>query len=370
MISIRIIMIFLLILITFGSTISCSPQEDETNTDEESTENTVEKKTGDSLTELQKMSNQHFGSVPEVIDSPDKNPSTPQKVALGKKLFYDPRISLSGIISCNTCHNMASYGSDNVSTSFGHKFQTGDRNAPTVLNAGLHISQFWDGRATDLEEQAKGPVLNPVEMGMPDPQLVLERLQSIPGYVDEFQDTFKEDEEPLSYDNYAKAIASFERTLTTPSRFDDYLKGDKNALTEKEKSGLKIFVEKGCTTCHNGVAVGGGMYQKFGVVEPYKNKEDLGRYKITGQESDKYVFKVPSLRNVTRTYPYFHDGAVWDINEAVRIMGKTQLGVDLSDDEVDKIAAFLDSLTGEIPEDALKIPVLPPSSPDTPKPRL
>lgn len=322
------------------------------------------------LTELQKTANSLFKPLPDIIESPENNPFSEEKAQLGKKLYYDPRLSLSGVISCNTCHNMATYGADNVATSLGHQFETGGRNAPTVLNAGLHISQFWDGRAEDLEEQAKGPVLNPLEMGMPDPDLVLERLKTIPAYRENFENIFKDTEEPLNYDNYARAIAAFERTLTTPSRFDEYLKGDNDALSEKEKAGLQTFIDKGCTSCHNGVALGGNSYQKFGVVEPYENQEDPGRYDVTGNESDKYVFKVPALRNVTRTYPYFHDGAVWDINEAVRIMGRTQLGIQLTDQEVDEIVAFLDSLTGEIPEDALKLPVLPPSSKDTPKPRL
>lgn len=361
----------LTLLLTFSiSFLSCSPQsKDQDETDDKTIEK-IQKDSANNLTELQKSANELFKPLPAMMESPEDNPFSESKAELGKKLYYDPRISLSGVISCNTCHNMATYGADNIPTSLGHKFETGGRNAPTVLNAGFHIAQFWDGRAADLEEQAKGPVLNPVEMGMPDPELVLKRLSSIPGYVDEFSSVYPDSKDPVNYDNYAKAVASFERTLTTPSRFDDYLKGDENALTDKEKAGLQTFIEKGCTSCHNGVAIGGNSYQKFGLVKPYKNQDDLGRFEITGKESDKYVFKVPSLRNITRTYPYFHDGGVWDIKEAVRIMGETQLGIELTDEETSDIVAFLESLTGEIPRNALQLPVLPPSAPDTPKPEL
>jgi cytochrome c peroxidase len=318
---------------------------------------------------IQKQAQAVFKPLPETMPASEANPTTAEKVQLGKKLYYDPRLSLSGVISCNTCHNLATYGSDNVETSLGHNFQTGGRNAPTVLNAGTHIAQFWDGREPDLEGQAKGPVLNPLEMAMPDSELVIQRLNSIPEYREEFALVFKGDE-PVNYDNVANAIAAFERTLVTPSRFDDYLNGNNDALTQKEKEGLQLFMTKACITCHNGGGVGGSMYQKFGVVKPYKNQEDLGRYKITNKEADKYVFKVPSLRNITRTYPYFHDGQVWDIREAVYIMGESQLGMQLSDEEISNIVIFLDSLTGEIPEDALKLPVLPPSTAETSKPKI
>ncbi len=318
---------------------------------------------------IQKQAQAIFKPLPQIMPAPEANPTTAEKVQLGKKLYYDPRLSLSGVISCNTCHNLATYGSDNVETSLGHNFQTGGRNAPTVLNAGTHLAQFWDGREPDLEAQAKGPVLNPLEMAMPDSELVIQRLNSIPEYREEFAVVF-EGNEPVNYDNVANAIAAFERTLVTPSRFDDYLNGNADALTPEEKEGLGLFMSKDCTTCHNGVGVGGSMYQKFGVVKPYKNQEDLGRYTITNKEADKYVFKVPSLRNITRTYPYFHDGQVWDIKETVYIMGESQLGTQLSDEEVSKIVIFLDSMTGEIPQDALKLPVLPPSTTETSKPKI
>ena len=318
--------------------------------------------------ELLEKARTYFKPLPKEIPAPKDNPTTKAKVELGKKLYYDPRLSLSGVISCNTCHNLASYGVDNVPTSLGHKFMTGGRNAPTVLNAGFHIAQFWDGRAKTLEDQAKGPILAHVEMAMPNPDFVVLKLKTIPGYVKEFKKVFPNDKDPITYDNVAKAIAAFERTLTTPSRFDKFLQGDTKALTKKEKEGLRLFIDKGCAGCHNGVAVGGGMFAKFGMVKPYPTA-DLGKYRITKKEADKFVFKVPSLRNIAMTYPYFHDGQVWDLKKAVKIMGETQLGIKLTDDEADKIVAFLNSLTGKIPEDSLKLPVLPPSTPETPKPK-
>ncbi len=310
----------------------------------------------------------YFKPLPKEIPAPKDNPTTPEKVELGKKLYYDPRLSLSGVISCNTCHNLATFGVDGVEASLGHQFKTGGRNSPTVLNAGFHIAQFWDGRAKTLEEQAKGPILAHVEMAMPNPEFVVLKLKTIPGYVKEFKEVFGGND-PITYDNIAKAIAAFERTLVTPSRFDKFLKGDTNALTKKEKEGLRLFIDKGCASCHNGVAVGGEMFAKFGIVKPYPTP-DMGKYKVTKKEEDKYVFKVPSLRNIAMTYPYFHDGSVWDLKEAVRIMGETQLGIKLSHDEIDKIVAFLKSLTGEVPESARTMPVLPASSQDTPKPKL
>ncbi|NPA12646.1 MAG: cytochrome-c peroxidase [Aquificae bacterium] len=319
-------------------------------------------------TELLNQAKKYFKPLPKEMPAPKDNPTTPEKVKLGKKLYYDPRLSLSGIISCNTCHNLATFGVDNVETALGHQFKTGGRNSPTVLNAGFHTAQFWDGRAKTLEDQAKGPILAHVEMAMPNPEFVVLKLKTIPGYVKEFKKVFG-GKDPITYDNVAKAIAAFERTLTTPSRFDKFLKGDTNALTKKEKEGLKLFIDKGCATCHNGVAVGGEMFTKFGIVKPYPTA-DLGKYKITKKEEDKFVFKVPSLRNIAMTYPYFHDGAVWSLKDAVRIMAETQLGVKLTSDEINKIVAFLKSLTGEVPKSARTMPILPPSTERTPKPKL
>ena len=323
----------------------------------------------------------YFQPLPKVAES-KKNPVTPAKVLLGKMLYYDPRLSKSGLISCNTCHNLATYGVDNLPTSVGHRWQIGPRNAPTTLNAALHTRQFWDGRAKDVEEQAKGPILNPIEMAMDSPQEVIKRLKSIPGYVKLFKKAFPRSKDPLTYDNVGKAIAAFERTLMTPSRFDRFLKGDLKALTKKEKEGLRTFIRVGCASCHNGPALGGKMFTKFGIVKAYWEATrdyvtldkptmpmDVGKFAVTHKEEDLYVFKVPSLRNITRTYPYFHDGSVWNLEDAIQVMAKVQLGKKLSKREVASIMAFLKALEGEIPKDALKVPVLPPSGPKTPKPQ-
>ncbi|HIE59701.1 MAG TPA: cytochrome-c peroxidase [Persephonella sp.] len=323
--------------------------------------------------DLLKQAKIYFKPLPKKPTSPAYNPTTPEKVKLGKMLYYDPRLSLSGVISCNTCHNLSLFGVDGVETALGHKFLTGGRNSPTTLNADFQIAQFWDGRAKNLEEQAKGPILAHVEMAEPNPEHVVSKLKTIEGYVKAFKQAFPNEKEPITYDNVAKAIAAFERTLITPSRFDKFLEGDLNALTKKEKEGLKLFIEKGCASCHQGTALGGTMFQKMGLVKPYPKEilgEDLGRYKITKKEEDKYVFKVPILRNITRTYPYFSTGKIWDIKEAVKIMAEYQLGLELTEDEVNKIVAFLDSLTGKIPKEARTLPILPPSSPNTPKPQL
>ncbi|MGE3727540.1 MAG: cytochrome-c peroxidase [Candidatus Sericytochromatia bacterium] len=311
-----------------------------------------------------------FAALPERVPAPPGLSDTPEKVALGKQLFHDPRLSKSGAISCNSCHNLASAGVDNRSVSLGHGFKTGSRNSPTVLNAGFHTAQFWDLRAKDLTEQAKGPVLNPVEMAMPNEAEVVTRLASIEGYQVGFKKAFPEGEKPLTYQNMAEAIAAFERTLVTPSRFDDFLKGQAQALTAEEKKGLEIFINKGCTACHSGVAIGGGMAQKFGIVKPYADRKDLGKFALSQKPEDKFVFKVPSLRNISRTYPYFHDGAVWELKTAVKIMAETQLGLSMDPAEIDSIVIFLSSLTGQLPVDAKNLPELPPSSAKTSKPAV
>lgn len=318
--------------------------------------------------DLVQQANQFFKPLPERIASPPDNQSTPEKVRLGQMLFFEPRLSKSDAISCNSCHNLATGGVDNLSTSPGHLGQLGGRNSPTVLNAGVQFVQFWDGRAASLEEQAKGPILNPGEMAMPDRDFVLARLRSIPEYAASFKKAFPADQDPLTYDNVAKAIAAFERTLLTPSRFDDFLKGNAEALSSGEKEGLKTVIRKGCVTCHNGVGAGGGMFQKFGLFARYEFSDDPGRQNVTKKEQDRFIFKVPLWRNVTRTAPYFHDGSVWDLREAVRIMGRLQLGQQLKEEEIDAIVVFLHSLEGAIPEEALKLPVLPASTVATPKP--
>lgn len=312
--------------------------------------------------------NKFFKPLPDQLPSPPDNPTSPEKVRLGQMLFFEPRLSKSMAISCNSCHNLATGGVDNLSTSPGHLGQLGGRNSPTVLNAGLQFVQFWDGRAATLEDQAKGPILNPVEMAMPDQEMVLSRLRTIPEYVDLFKKAFPGEKEPLTYDNIAKAIAAFERTLLTPSRFDLFLKGKEDALHPAEKQGLKLVIQKGCITCHNGVGAGGGIFQKFGLFGRYEFSDDPGRQNVTKKEQDRFIFKVPLWRNVTRTAPYFHDGSIWDLREAVRIMGRLQLGQQLKEEEVEPIVAFLHSLEGKIPEEALKLPILPTATLATPKP--
>lgn len=306
-----------------------------------------------------------FQPLIEVAENPE-NPVTDAAVNLGRMLYYDTRLSEDRSLSCNTCHDLASYGDDGLKTSKGIGDQVGARSAPTVYNAAIHISQFWDGRAKDVEEQAIGPVTNPIEMGMPDPAYVLKVLKSIPGYVEAFKATFPDDEEPLTFVNVGKAIGAFERKLMTPSPFDDFLKGDDAALTDAEKHGLNLFITTGCTVCHNGMGIGGHLYQKLGLVKEWPT-EDLGRYEVTGVETDKYFFKVPSLRNITETAPYLHDGSVETLPEIVSKMAEYQLGRILSDEDVDAIVTFLGALKGRVDEDYIREPELPADGPDTPK---
>jgi cytochrome c peroxidase len=277
-------------------------------------------------------------------------PVSPERVALGKKLFNDTLLSKSKKISCNSCHTLSNFGVDNEPTSLGHEGHRGGRNSPSVYNAALHIAQFWDGRAADVEAQALGPILNPGEMAMPDEATVVQRLREDKDYPALFRKAFPSEKEPTTFANVGLAIGAFERTLMTPSRFDSYLAGDDSALTTEEKAGLKTFVATGCGACHNGVTVGGGMYQKLGLVVPYQTT-DLGRFSITKNEADRFVFKVPSLRNSEKTAPYFHDGSVATLEEAVRLMGKHQLGRDLSQEDTASIVTFLRSLTGKLPAD-------------------
>lgn len=307
----------------------------------------------------------YFGTLPSVAESA-ANPATPEKIALGKALFFDPRLSKSGFISCASCHNLATAGVDRLPTSVGHGWHIGPRNAPTVLNAALHFAQFWDGRAGDVEEQAGKPILNPGEMASSE-ALVLERLGSIPQYVEQFKAAFAGDAEPLSYANVARAIAAFERTLITPSRLDRFLAGDANALNAEERDGLSRFVAIGCVGCHGGPTLGGTSFQKFGVVHAPAGLKDPGRFAVTQKEEDRYLFKVPGLRNISLTAPYFHDGSVWTLEEAVQIMADTQLGKKLSLGEAASVAAFLRALDADPPL-AITVPQLPPSSASTSKP--
>jgi cytochrome c peroxidase len=286
-------------------------------------------------------------------------------VELGKKLYFDTRLSKSGFISCNSCHNLSMGGTDNLKTSIGHNWQKGPINAPTVLNSSMNVAQFWDGRAADLKAQAGGPIANPGEMAFTH-ELAVDVLQSIPGYVAEFKAVFGSDK--VSIDGVTKAIAAFEETLVTPnSRFDKWLKGDKKALTKDELAGYALFKESGCTACHNGPAVGGNSFQKMGVVEAYKASSPAeGRVAVTKDEADRFNFKVPTLRNVELTYPYFHDGEASTLSQAVEVMGRIQLGKTFTADENGKIVAFLKTLTGDQP--SFKMPILPPSSDATPRP--
>lgn len=324
--------------------------------------------------ELLEMARRYFQPLPEKAENPD-NPLNETKILLGKMLYHDPRLSLSGLISCNTCHNLALGGVDGLPTSIGHRWQKGPRNAPTVYNAALHFAQFWDGRAKDVEEQAEKPILNPVEMAAPSEEFVVERIRSIPEYVELFQQAFPGEADPVTYRNIARAIAAFERTLIFESRFDRYLRGQTDALTPTEKEGLRTFIEVGCITCHTGPLLGGNMYQKFGLYGNYweytrSERIDSGRYTQTGNPADLFLFKVPSLRDVTRTAPYFHDGSVWSLDSAIWIMGKLQLNRDLTPEEVQAIRAFFQSLESEVSEGALQVPMLPPSTEKTARPVL
>jgi cytochrome c peroxidase len=312
----------------------------------------------------------NFKPIPAKAAPLKGNPSTPAKVELGKALWFDPRLSASQLISCNTCHNVGLGGADLQETSVGHGWQRGPRNAPTVLNAVFNTAQFWDGRAEDLKAQAKGPVQASVEMAN-DPVRLIETLKSIPGYPPLFRAAFPGVADPVTFDNVAAAIEVFEATLLTPGApFDRFLEGDRKALGPEEQAGLALFLDKGCVACHDGVNVGGDGYYAFGVVEAPTDEVrppgDTGRFKVTSTKGDEYVFRSPSLRNVAITQPYFHSGKVWKLAEAVKIMGSSQLGATLSDAEAARITAFLGALTGRQPR--VEHPVLPPGSESTPQP--
>ena len=306
-----------------------------------------------------------FAALPATMAGPT-GPASPEAVALGKQLYFDTRLSKNQDISCNSCHGLDTYGVDNKPTSPGHKGQLGTRNSPTVYNAALHSAQFWDGRAKDVEAQALGPLVNPVEMAMKDEAAVVAVVKSIPEYVTAFKAAFPADKDPVTFANVGKAIGAFERTLVTPSRWDKYLGGDDSALTEKERAGLAKFLEVGCNTCHMGPAVGGRDFKKLGLVKAWPSEiKDNGRFDLTKDAADKNVFKVPSLRNVEKTGPYFHDGSVKTLEEAVKLMGTHQLGKELSSADVESIVTFLKSLTGELPK--IEKPALPKSTAKTPK---
>jgi cytochrome c peroxidase len=310
-----------------------------------------------------------FKPLPSTVPAVSNNPITPDKIELGKALFFDPRMSASGVFSCNSCHNLATGGDDNLETSIGHGWQKGPRNSPTVLNSVFNQAQFWDGRAADLKTQAKGPVQAGVEMAN-TPDNVVATLKSMPQYVDWFKASFPGEDDPVTFDNFAKAIEAYEATLITPAPFDAWLNGDDAALSDQQKVGLKLFMDSGCTACHNGVNVGGHDYYPFGLIEKpgaeVLPEGDKGRFAVTETVDDEYVFRAAPLRNISVTAPYFHSGKVWELSTAVAIMAESQLGADLTDEEVESIVAFLDSLTGTVPE--VTYPILPAETTTTPRP--
>lgn len=326
--------------------------------------------TGAGADDLQQRATEQFSPIPKYPPVIDGNEMTDAKISLGKMLFFEPRLSASHLISCNTCHNVGMGGHDYLPVSIGHGWQKGPRNSPTVYNAVFNVAQFWDGRAADLAEQAKGPVQAGVEMGS-TPERVEATLNSMPDYVARFRQAFPGDENPVSFDHMATAIEAFEATLITPDApFDQYLRGDTQALTTREQRGLSLFMDKGCAACHGGTNLGGQNYYPFGLVTrpgaEILPTGDKGRFSVTETASDEYVFRAAPLRNIELTAPYFHSGAVWSLEEAVAVMGTAQLGAELKADDVTAITAFLKTLTGQVP--SIVYPELPPSTDDTPRP--
>jgi cytochrome c peroxidase len=329
--------------------------------------------TGSALAQndLRANAKSQFQPLPITTPSLKGIESAPARVELGKMLYFEPRLSESHAISCNSCHIVGMGGADAQKTSIGHRWQRGSRNAPTVLNAIFNTAQFWDGRAEDLRAQAGGPLINPIEMATTE-QHVVEQLKGIPGYAEPFRKAFPGQQDPITFANVRDAIALFEATLITPNApFDRWLAGDDRAMTASQTEGLKLFMEKGCSSCHNGINIGGGMYAPFGVVEKpgadLLPPQDHGRFMVTKTASDEYVFKVPTLRNIALTPPYFHTGESWDLRQAVAVMGKSQLGTELTDQEIDRVTDFMNALTGEQPE--VVYPLLPPSVATTPRPQ-
>jgi cytochrome c peroxidase len=305
---------------------------------------------------------QVFAPLPTVMSSA-KNPITPEKVRLGKILLYESRISVDGTVSCTKCHPVSLYLADGLKKAIGNNCKVNPRNSPTLLNAAAQISAHWIGNRTDVEDQARQAVTGPPAFGMPTDQAVEQRLKEL-GYEPLFRQAFPGEKKPVTVENFAKAVGAFERTLVTPAPFDAYVKGDQGAISETAKMGVKTFMDAGCTACHAGAFLGGQQYQKFGIVAPYwqytkSAAKDDGRYVVTKNEADRYVFKVPILRNVAKTAPYFHDGSVDSLADAVWIMGKVQLGKTLTKKEVKDINAFLHALTGELSQDILTVPLLP-----------
>jgi cytochrome c peroxidase len=306
----------------------------------------IKSMTVEEQTELTKNAKQIFGVLPDKM--PGSENDTPDLIALGKKLYFETKLSVTGTQSCNTCHDITNgkAGVDNKPTSAGAVAgKLGTRNSPTVLNAGFQFVQFWDGRAKDLKEQAKGPILNPVEMGIVSDKEAVKAIVAVPEYKELFTKAYPPEKKAITFDNIANAIAAFERTLVSKSRYDNYMNGNQTAMTLQEKQGLKTFIDVGCITCHIGNLFGGSMYQKMGLIKPYTNAKDLGRYDFTKNAADKFIFKVPVLRNITLTGPYFHDGAEASLDEAIKTMADINLGKKLKAEEVADIKAFLNALT-------------------------
>lgn len=319
--------------------------------------------------DLRSFANDLFDPIPMSAPDLPNNIITRPRVDLGAMLFFDPRMSRSGLFSCQSCHNVGLGGVDGLTTSIGHGWQQGPRNSPTMYNAVFNIAQFWDGRAANLAEQAMGPVQAGVEMNN-TPERLIDTLNSMQGYLDAFAEAFPGEEDPVTFENFALAVEAFQATLTTPnSRFDQYLNGA-DTLTEQEIRGLTAFIDEGCAACHAGVNMGGQEYYPFGLVErpgaSVLPEGDRGRFEVTATAADDYVFRASPLRNIELTAPYFHSGVVWSLEEAVAVMGVSQLGADLTEEQVSDIAAFLRTLTGEIPQ--VVHPILPPSTDATPRP--
>jgi cytochrome c peroxidase len=273
-----------------------------------------------------------------------------ERVDVGRRLFYDTHLSENNSVSCNSCHLLDRYGVDHQPTSTGHDRRLGFRNSPTVYNSGLEFAQFWDGHAKDLPTQAVGPMMNPVEMGMSGPEQVVAHVRSNPAYVHGLHEAFPNAADPVSMDTITQSIASFEAGLLTPSRWDRYLQGDTEALTAEEKQGLRVFLRTGCGACHAGKDMGGNSYEQLGAANELQGEQnDRGRVLATLESRDSMFFKVPTLRNVDQTAPYFHDGHIATLEEAVRVMGRQQADTELSDAEIHSIVTFLYALTGPIP---------------------
>lgn len=315
---------------------------------------------------LFEMAKQVFGPLPADMAT-SAFPTTPARVALGRKLFFDPRLSADGTVSCATCHRPALYGTDALPKSVGVEHRANARNAPTVLNAALQFTQHWIGDRLNVEDQATRALTGRGSFGNADVAAVVRKIKALPGYEAEFRQAFPDEPEPVTPENWGKAIGAYERKLVTPAPFDAYLNGDATALSPAAERGLRAFIDVGCASCHNGAGIGGSSLQKFGVVMDYWKKTgstvvDEGRFNDTKNPADRYLFKVPGLRNVALTPPYFHDGSVATLPEAVSVMATVQLGKDLTEQQVSEVVAFLDSLTGRLPADFATAPVLAPAA--------